>query len=69
MATDIRRMSKEDLDELNRQAKAWRSRDMKPTQDQQPEAREQMDLWDEAEDKSNLLPEKTVYSNSTSATE
>jgi hypothetical protein len=52
MATDIRRMSKEDLDELNRQAKVWRSRDMKPTQDQQPEAREQMDLWDEDQDKS-----------------
>ncbi len=34
MATDIRRMSKEDLDELNRQAKVWRASRDKPTPDQ-----------------------------------
>ena len=49
MATDIRRMSKEELDELNRQGALWRARN-NPTQN--PPAPEtvpaQMDLWDQA---------------------
>ena len=36
MATDIRRMSREDLDRLNAEGKAWRERN-KPAQDQTPE--------------------------------
>jgi hypothetical protein len=35
MATDIRRMSREDLDRLNAEARAWRDRN-KPGQDQEP---------------------------------
>jgi hypothetical protein len=35
MATDIRRCSKEDLDRLNAEARAWRDR-KKPGQDQDP---------------------------------
>lgn len=48
MATDIRRMSKEELDELNRQAALWRARN-KPAPDQQaPDSvPTQMDLWNE----------------------
>jgi hypothetical protein len=36
MATDIRRMSREDLDRLNAESKAWRKR-TNPAQDQTPE--------------------------------
>ena len=35
MATDIRRMSREDLDRLNADSRAWRDRN-KPGQDQEP---------------------------------
>jgi hypothetical protein len=33
MATDIRRMSKDDLDRLNAEARAWRDRDKRPEED------------------------------------
>ena len=52
MATDIRRMSREDLDRLNAESKAWRERN-KPAQDQTPEQpamdaiqTTQLDLWE-----------------------
>jgi hypothetical protein len=52
MATDIRRMSREDLDRLNAEGKAWRERN-KPAQDQTPEQAApdaiqttQLDLWE-----------------------
>jgi len=52
MATDIRRMSREDLDRLNAEGKAWRERN-KPAQDQSPEQAApdaiqttQLDLWE-----------------------
>jgi hypothetical protein len=47
MAADIRRMSREDLDRLNAEGKAWRERH-KPVQDEpEPEAvPTQMDLWE-----------------------
>jgi hypothetical protein len=52
MATDIRRMSREELDRLNAEGKAWRERN-KPAQDQTPEQpatdaiqMTQLDLWE-----------------------
>ena len=56
MATDIRRMSREDLDRLNAEGKAWRERN-KPAQDQTPDQTPeqpatdaiqttQLDLWE-----------------------
>lgn len=55
MATDIRRMSRDELDELNRLSKAWRERN-KPAQDEPKPVADvtpignippiQMDLWD-----------------------
>jgi hypothetical protein len=52
MATDIRRMSREDLDRLNAEGKAWRERN-KPAQDQTPGQAApdaiqttQLDLWE-----------------------
>jgi hypothetical protein len=56
MATDIRRMSKEDLDELNRQAKVWRASRDKPTANQSAQRAEvptpsQMDLFDAEKEK------------------
>jgi hypothetical protein len=52
MASDIRRMSHEEISEINRRAKEWRSRQAKPVQDQELETHEQMDLWSEGKDKS-----------------
>jgi hypothetical protein len=37
MATDIRRMSREDLDRLNAEGRAWRERGNKPAQEPLPE--------------------------------
>jgi hypothetical protein len=37
MSTDIRRMSREDLDRLNAEAKAWRERNVQPVAEQAPE--------------------------------
>jgi hypothetical protein len=56
MAIDIRRMSKEDLDELNRQAKVWRASRDKPTANQSAQRAEvptpsQMDLFDAEKEK------------------
>jgi len=52
VATDIRRMSREDLDRLNAEGKAWREQQRKPIADQAPEQRlsetiqtTQLDLW------------------------
>ena len=48
MVTDIRRMSREDLDRLNAESKAWRERN-KPAQEQTaPDAIQttQLDLWE-----------------------
>jgi hypothetical protein len=36
MATDIRRMSREDLDRLNAEGKAWRERNVQPVAAEQP---------------------------------
>ena len=37
MSVDIRRMSKEDLDRLNAEGRAWRERGNKPAQEPLPE--------------------------------
>jgi hypothetical protein len=37
MSTDIRRMSKEDLDRLNEEGRRWRERGTKPAQEPLPE--------------------------------
>jgi hypothetical protein len=37
MSTDIRRMSREDLDRLNAEGKAWKERKAKPAEEQAPE--------------------------------
>jgi hypothetical protein len=49
MAVDIRRMSREELDELNRQGALWRARN-KPAQNEPApgEMPAQMDLWSES---------------------
>jgi hypothetical protein len=50
MATDIRRMSREELDELNRLGKEWRERN-KPAQNPviSDEIPTQLDLWEKKE--------------------
>jgi hypothetical protein len=52
VSVDIRRMSKAQLDELNRLGKEWRERN-KPVQDQKPKPKKattilatQLDLWE-----------------------
>jgi hypothetical protein len=51
---DIRRMSREDLDRLNADGKAWRERN-KPAQDE-PDASETADNLSAIADTENLLP-------------
>jgi hypothetical protein len=56
MATDIRRMSKEELDALNEQGRLWRGRNKPAQNPPAPKAvpTVQMDLWDEHAKKERL---------------